>query len=46
MCDPERMKLILKKLEVVYCEMQPGDAMLMHGNTLRILSHGISGISI
>ena len=32
--DPERMEVILKKLELVYCEMQPGDILIMHGNTL------------
>ncbi|MBC6424719.1 MAG: phytanoyl-CoA dioxygenase family protein [Hormoscilla sp. SP12CHS1] len=28
------MEVILKKLELVYCEMQPGDILIMHGNKL------------
>lgn len=32
--DPTRVKLIVDKLEVVYCEMEPGDAIFLHSNTL------------
>ena len=32
--DPKRMTEILKACETVYCEMQPGDGLFFHGNTL------------
>ena len=32
--DPERTAEALKRLELVYCEMDPGDALLFHANTL------------
>jgi ectoine hydroxylase len=32
--DPKRMEHILKARETVYCEMQPGDGLFFHGNTL------------
>ncbi len=32
--DPERVEAALKRLERVYCEMQAGDAVFFHGNTL------------
>ena len=32
--DPKRVKEILKRMEVVDCEMEPGDVMFFHGNTL------------
>ena len=32
--DPERVNAAMSKLEHVYCEMQPGDAIFFHGNTL------------
>jgi ectoine hydroxylase-related dioxygenase (phytanoyl-CoA dioxygenase family) len=32
--DPERMEEILKRHEVVYCELDPGDAVIFHCNAL------------
>src|SRR5262245_1660241 len=32
--DPERVHAALDRLELVYCEMEPGSAVLFHGNTL------------
>lgn len=32
--DPERVAEIVKRLETVYVEMEPGSAVLFHGNTL------------
>ena len=32
--DPERMAEIEKRMELVHCEMAPGDAMFLHCNTL------------
>jgi len=32
--DPERVNAALKRLELVYCECAPGDAVIFHGNTL------------
>lgn len=32
--DPERMQEVLKQLEVVDCEMQAGDVLFFHANTL------------
>jgi len=32
--DPERMEHILRACETVYCEMEPGDGLFFHGNTL------------
>lgn len=32
--DPKRVEDALKHLELVYCEMEPGDALFFHGNTL------------
>lgn len=32
--DPERVKQALSKLELEYCEMEPGDAVFFHCNTL------------
>lgn len=32
--DPERVNAALERLELVYCEMAPGTAVLFHGNTL------------
>lgn len=34
MCDPKRMELMVKKHEIIDCEMKPGDAMFMHSNTI------------
>lgn len=32
--DPERVEHAMKQLELVYCEMAPGDALFFHSNTL------------
>lgn len=32
--DPERVDAAMQRLEKVYCEMAPGDAVYFHGNTL------------
>lgn len=32
--DPARVEIACKQLELVYCEMEPGDAIFFHGNTL------------
>jgi hypothetical protein len=32
--DPERVEQAKKRLELVYCEMEPGDALFFHCNTL------------
>ncbi|MDB9317674.1 phytanoyl-CoA dioxygenase family protein [Nodularia spumigena] len=32
--DPFRIGKVLEKLGIVYCEMEPGDAMFFHSNTL------------
>ena len=32
--DPERVEQALKRLELVHCEMAPGDALFFHANTL------------
>ncbi len=32
--DPERVEAAMKRLERVYCEMEPGDGIYFHGNTL------------
>ncbi len=32
--DPERVAAAQQRLELVYCEMEPGDAVFFHGNTL------------
>jgi hypothetical protein len=32
--DPVRLEKIMERLEVVYCEMEPGDVLLFHANTL------------
>jgi ectoine hydroxylase-related dioxygenase (phytanoyl-CoA dioxygenase family) len=32
--DPERVAAACEQLELVYCEMEPGDALFFHGNTL------------
>jgi hypothetical protein len=32
--DPERVSEAMKRMEVVYCEARPGDALFFHGNTL------------
>ena len=32
--DPERVNEAMKRMPVVYCEAEPGDALFFHGNTL------------
>lgn len=32
--EPERLEKILELQEIVYCEMEPGDALFFHANTL------------
>jgi ectoine hydroxylase-related dioxygenase (phytanoyl-CoA dioxygenase family) len=32
--DPERVAAAMERMERVYCEMNPGDAIFFHGNTL------------
>ena len=32
--DPERVNAALARMELVYCECEPGDAVIFHGNTL------------
>ncbi len=32
--DPERVEAAMQRMERVYCEMSPGDAIFFHGNTL------------
>lgn len=32
--DMERVNEALKRMELVYCEMEPGDSLFFHGNTL------------
>ncbi len=33
-CDPERVEQLVKRLDLVHCEMKPGDAVVFHCNTL------------
>ena len=32
--DPERVEQALKRMDLVYCELEPGSAVYFHGNTL------------
>lgn len=32
--DPERVQAAMQRMPLVYCEMEPGDAVFFHGNTL------------
>lgn len=32
--DPRRVEAALDKMELVYCELEPGDVLFFHGNTL------------
>ncbi|NEP50179.1 MAG: phytanoyl-CoA dioxygenase family protein [Moorea sp. SIO3C2] len=38
-CEPKRIEKVLERLEVVDCEMAPGDALFCHGNAI----HGSQG---
>ena len=40
--DPARMEEILKRLEVVHCELDPGDAVIFHANALHRSDQGRS----
>jgi len=40
--DRERVEQAMKVLDHVYCEMDPGDALFFHGNTLHSSSQNIS----
>ena len=40
--DPERVEQALKRLELVYCEMAPGDALFFHANTLHCSAANLS----
>ena len=40
--DPDRMEQILARMERVYCEMAPGDALFFHSNTLHASSPNTS----
>lgn len=32
--DPERVQAAMQRMELIYCECEPGDAVIFHGNTL------------
>ena len=40
--DSERVEQALKQLELVYCEMAPGDALFFHANTLHCSAANLS----
>lgn len=40
--DPERVEEAMKRLELVYCEMDPGDALFFHANTLHCSAANLS----
>ena len=40
--DPQRMAAIVARLEVVPCELEPGDAVFFHGNTLHRSAQNMS----
>ena len=40
--DPERVEAAMQRLERVYCEMAPGDAVFFHGNTLHCSDANLS----
>lgn len=40
--DPERVEAAMKRMELVYCEMEPGDAVFFHGNTLHSSDPNVS----
>jgi len=41
-CDPQRLDLLLQKLETVAVELEPGDACFFHGNTLHASGPNVS----
>lgn len=40
--DPERVKVAMERLELVYCEMEPGTGLFFHGNLLHASSANTS----
>ena len=40
--DPERVEAAMQRLERVYCEMEPGDGIFFHGNTLHSSNANLS----
>lgn len=40
--DPERVEEALRRLELVHCEMSPGDALFFHANTLHCSAANLS----
>jgi ectoine hydroxylase-related dioxygenase (phytanoyl-CoA dioxygenase family) len=43
--DPERVEQAMKSMEVVHCEMEPGDALFFHSNTLHCSAANLSARS-
>jgi ectoine hydroxylase len=43
--DPERVEQAMKSMEVVHCEMEPGDALFFHSNTLHCSAANLSAKS-
>lgn len=41
--DPERVKEAMKRMDLVYCEMEPGTALFFHSNTLHCSAPNTSG---
>ena len=41
--DPARVEQAMKRLELVYCEMEPGTALFFHANTLHCSAPNTSG---
>ena len=42
--DPQRMASIVERLEIVPCELEPGDAVFFHGNTLHRSAQNLSAL--
>jgi ectoine hydroxylase-related dioxygenase (phytanoyl-CoA dioxygenase family) len=40
--DPERVKVAMERLELVYCEMEPGTALFFHANLLHASAQNTS----
>ena len=43
--DPERVEQLLKHLELVYCELEPGSALFFHCNTLHCSDANTSALN-
>jgi ectoine hydroxylase len=43
--DPERVEQAMKSMDVVHCEMEPGDALFFHSNTLHCSAANLSARS-